>query len=37
MSEYGPRWVADLETMEMYERQADGSYKAAYKLAPLEK
>lgn len=35
-TDYQPRWIADLETGIMYERQADGSYKPAYKMAPLE-
>lgn len=34
--DYQPRWIADLETGVLYERQADGSYRAAYKLAALE-
>ena len=30
------RWIRDEKTDELFERQADGSYRAAYKLAPLE-
>jgi hypothetical protein len=32
--DYLPRWIVDLKTGELYERQPDNSYKAAYKLAP---
>lgn len=30
------RWIADLETMVLSERQPDGSYKDIYKMLPLE-
>lgn len=30
-----PRWIADLETRELFERQPDGSYKAAYLMLPM--
>lgn len=30
-----PRWIADRSTMELSERQADGSYKVAYKMVPI--
>jgi hypothetical protein len=31
-----PRWIADLKTMEMFERQPDNSYRVAYKMVPIE-
>lgn len=31
-----PRWIVDRDEAVLYERQADGSYKAAYKLVALE-
>ena len=30
-----PRWIRDEKTNELFERQCDGSYKAAYRLTPL--
>jgi len=30
-----PRWLRDEKTNELFERQADGSYEAAYRLTPL--
>jgi hypothetical protein len=27
-----PRWIADLNTMELTERQSDNSYRVAYKM-----
>ena len=30
------RWIRDEKTNELFERQTDGSYRAAYKLTPLE-
>jgi hypothetical protein len=30
-----PRWIADLKTGELFERQSDNSYKATYRLIPL--
>lgn len=32
-----PKWIVDRETAELSERQSDGSYRAAYKIQPLEK
>ena len=34
--EMSPRWIRDEKTSELLERQGDGSYKAAYRLIPLE-
>ena len=33
--ETSPRWIRDEKTNELFERQDDGSYKAAYRLTPL--
>ena len=30
-----PRWIRDEKTNELFERQADGSYRATYRLVPL--
>jgi hypothetical protein len=30
-----PRWVADMKTLELSERQNDNSYRPAYKMVPL--
>jgi hypothetical protein len=30
-----PRWLRDEKTNELFERQKDGSYRAAYRLIPL--
>ena len=30
-----PRWIADLKTLRLSERQSDGSYRDAYKMVPL--
>lgn len=35
MNDYGPRWIADLDAMEITERQSDGTYRTAFKMAPL--
>ena len=35
-TELAPRWIADMETMELSERQTDGSYAPAYRMAPLK-
>jgi hypothetical protein len=32
-----PRWIVDLETMELFERQPDNSYRVAYTLKQLDK
>jgi hypothetical protein len=31
-----PRWIADLGTLVLSERQVDGSYRDAYKIAPIK-
>jgi hypothetical protein len=31
-----PRWIADLNTMELTERQSDNSYRVAYTLKPVK-
>jgi hypothetical protein len=33
---HAPRWIADRETMELSERQDDGSYAVAYKMIPIQ-
>ena len=33
--ERSPRWLRDEKTNELFERQGDGSYRAAYRLTPL--
>lgn len=33
--DYAPRWIVDLETMELFERQADNSYRAVYRIVRL--
>lgn len=32
----GPRWIVDRETMELFERQEDNSYRFAYRIVPAE-
>ena len=32
-----PRWIADMKTMELSERQPDNSYRAAYRMIPIGK
>ena len=33
--ETAPRWIRDEKTNKLFERQCDGSYRAAYRLIPL--
>lgn len=30
-----PRWIADVETLVLFERQPDLSYRAAYRMTPI--
>lgn len=35
LHEVSPRWICDEQTNELFERQPDNSYKAAYRLVPV--